>query len=278
MSQADIRAVDNPISALFDLSEDVNNEAPRFRKLVRYASAFIIIWLVVDFILILATIRESLLVGGLLVAIFILGLATLSLLMSMNDFIRYYVMRHRAIMSVRNDEPVIKVPPGPTPVARLLVHLQSRNPELNYLYAPNYAPLPTAVQGRSGTIYQLDAYLTRHSSFPWWLIGRGYPGYQLFVKLFDHAPRPEELMWFKAAAEDIARAKRMPASRVIALWPRRNEDELSEESYNILMSQVVRSSHRGKHFASSLELIMENDDGSYEFIPFVADQVRFSSR
>jgi hypothetical protein len=41
MSQADIRAVDNPISALFDLSEDVNNEAPRFRKLVRYASAFL---------------------------------------------------------------------------------------------------------------------------------------------------------------------------------------------------------------------------------------------
>lgn len=44
------------------------------------------------------------------------------------------------------------------------------------------------------------------------------------------------------------------------------------------MSQVVRSSHRGKHFASSLELIMENDDGTYEFIPYIADQVRFSSR
>jgi hypothetical protein len=34
MSKADVRAVENPISALFDLSEDVNKEAPRFRKLV----------------------------------------------------------------------------------------------------------------------------------------------------------------------------------------------------------------------------------------------------
>jgi hypothetical protein len=273
MSRADIRAVDNPISALFDLSEDVNKEAPRFRKLVRYASAFIVIWLVVDFVLILATIRESLFVGGLLIAIFVLGLATLSMLMSLNDFFRYYVMRHQAIISVRNDEPVIRVPVGPTPAARLLVYMKARNPELNYLYGPNYVPPGQVIRGRTGAIYPLDVYMTRCSSVMWSLIGRGYPGYQLFVKGFDHAPRPEELMWFKAAAEDISRARRMPASRVIALWPRHREQDLSEESYNLLLSQVVRTSHRGKHFASSLELVIENDDGTYEFIPYIADRI-----
>lgn len=273
MSQPDIRAVDNPISALFDLSEDVNSEAPRFRKLVRYASAFIIIWLIVDFILILATIRGSLLVGGLLLAIFILGLATLSMLMNLNDFFRYYVMRHQAIMSVRSDEPVIKVPPGPTPAARLLTHLQNRNPELRYLYPPNYAPVQTMVAGKSGSRYPLDVHLIRHSSLMWLLSGRGYPGYQIMIRVFDHAPRPEELMWLRSAAEDIARLRQIPPSRVIALWPRMMDQEISEESYNLLMSQVVRFSHRGKRFASSLELIMENGDGTYEFIPYIADRI-----
>jgi len=272
MSQADIRAVDNPISALFDLSEDVNREAPRFRKLVRYATAFIVIWLAVDFILILVTIRTSLLIGVLLAAIFVLGLATLGMLLGLNDFFRYYVMRHRVIMSVRNEDPVVKVPEGPTPAARLLVHLRSRNPELNYLYPSNYLPAPLAVRGRSGVLYHLDLHMARRSGLAWRSIGRGYPGFQLFVKVFDRPPRPEELLWLKNAAEDVSRAKHMPASRVIALWPRQGEQDLSEESYNLLMSQVVRSSHRGKHFATSLELIIENDDGTYEFIPYISDR------
>jgi hypothetical protein len=273
MSQDDIRAVDNPISALFDLSEDVNNAAPRFRKLVRYASSFIIIWLVVDFILILATIRSSVLVGGLLIAIFILGLGTLSLLLSLNDFFRYYVLRHKAIISVRNDDPVVKIPPGPTAPARLLRHLQARNPELNYLYSPGYVPQPASVNGHSGTAYALDVYMTRHPGILWLLFGRGYPGYQLMVKTFDHAPRPEELVWLRTIAEDIARRARMPATRVIALWTRAPGQDISEESYNLLMSQVVRFSYRGKRYASSLELIIEDPEGAYEFIPFIADHI-----
>lgn len=273
MSSSDIRAVDNPISALFDLSEDVNAEAPRIRKLVRYATAFILIWLVVDFVLILATIGGALVVSLLLIAIFILGIITLGLISNLNDFFRYYVLRHRAIMSVRNDEPVVSVPPGPTPEVRLLSHLAARNPELSYLYRPGYVPPAQTVRGRSGSYYPLDVYLSRHSNLLWLLFGWGYPGYQLMVKRFDHPPRPEELMWLKGAAEDIARARRMPASRVIALWPRRRDDDLSEESYNILTSQVVRFTHRRKSFACSLELIMENEDGTYEFIPFIADRV-----
>jgi len=275
MSRADVRAVENPISALFDLSEDVNREAPRFRKLVRYAAAFIIIWLAVDFVLIVATIRGSLLVGVALIAIFVLGLGTLGLLANLNDFFRYYVARHRAIMSVRSDDPVIKVPPGPTPVARLLNHLRTRNPELNYLYTPNFVPAPAKVRGRTGRFHPLDAHLIRRSGPFWDLLGRGYPGYQIMVRTFDRAPRPEELVSLKDAAEDISMDNRVPPSRVIALWNRRQDDDLSEEAYDVLLSQVARSSHRGKHFASSLELIIEGPDDTYEFIPYIIDQAYF---
>lgn len=274
---SDIRAVENPISALFDLAEDVNAEAPRIRKLVRYASIFIYIWLIIDFVLILATIRESLAVGLALVAIFVLGVITLGLLSHLSDFFRYYVMRHRAIVSVRNDDPIVRIPEGPTPAARLLTHLASRNPDLYHLYPPGFVPRPALIRGRSGAFYPLDVHLVRHCSISFLLLGRGYPGYQIIAKQFDRAPSPADLVWLKSAAEDIASAHRVPASRVIALWPRKGE-ELSEEAYNVLMSQVVRFSHRGKHFASSLELIIENGDGTYEFIPYIADQVCPSPR
>jgi hypothetical protein len=278
MSKADVRAVENPISALFDLSEDVNKEAPRFRKLVRYAAVFIVIWLAVDFVLILATIQGNILVGVLLMAIFVLGLATLGLLANLNDFFRYYVARHQAIMSVRTDDPIVKVPAGPTPGGRLLTHLRNRNPELNHLYAPDYSPIPVKVRGRSGNFHHLDVHLFRPSGPLWGLIGGGYPGYQLMVRTFVNAPRPEELMNLKGAAEDISGDNRVPPSRVIALWPRRNGDDLSEESYDLLMSQVVEFSHRRKHYASSLELIVENLDGTYEFIPYVTDHTYFPPR
>jgi hypothetical protein len=274
MSADDIRAVENPISALFDLAEDVNSEAPRIRKLVRYASVFIYIWLIIDFLLILATIGGSLLIGGLLIAIFVLGVITLGLLSRLNDFFRYYVMRHRAIISVRNDEPVVMVPLGPTPSARLLRHMANRNPELNYLYPPDFVPQPAPVRGRSGAFYPMDVHLIRYPGLLFRLFGRGYPGYQLIVRRFDRAPSPADILWMKNAAEDIAAGSQVPASRVILLWTRNKDEDLSEESYNVLMSQIVRFVRRGNSFACSIELIIENEDGTYEFIPYIADQIR----
>jgi hypothetical protein len=181
-------------------------------------------------------------------------------------------------MSVRADDPVVKVPPGSTPVARLLTHLRDRNPELNYLYPPDFSPASVKVRGQSGTFHPLDVHMVRSPGPLWGLLGQGYPGYQLMVRTFSNAPRPEELMNLKGAAEDISGYNRVPASRVIALWTRRKEDDLSEESYNLLMSQMVRFSHRGKRYASSLELVIENIDGTYEFIPYITDHVYFPPR
>ena len=71
MSGADARAVENPISAIFDLAEDVNDEAPRIRKLVTYATVFIGFWLVIDFIFILAFIVSNLFISLFLMVLFV---------------------------------------------------------------------------------------------------------------------------------------------------------------------------------------------------------------
>ena len=53
MQPGDVRAVENPITAIFDLAEDVNARLPKIRKVVRYTRIFVAFWLFVDFLVIL---------------------------------------------------------------------------------------------------------------------------------------------------------------------------------------------------------------------------------
>jgi len=130
--------------------------------------------------------------------------------------------------------------------------------------------LGAILKGDSGLLYSFDGYLRSDPGSVWRSLGIGYPGYQLIVKAFGYPPRPEDLLSLKNAAEDVSKQNRLPPSRVIALWIRRADQDLSEESYRTVMETKVAFAHRRKRFASSLELIIENEDGTYEFIPYMA--------
>jgi hypothetical protein len=272
MSSADIRAVEDPISAIFELADDVNREAPKIKKIVTYSTVFIGFWLLLDFILILATIGSNPLIGIILIGFFILGIVTLALIRQLNDFFKYYAMRHNVILSVRDADPVLFVPKGMTPVDRLRSYLGARNPDMmRSLFS---APSPVVLRGRSGLMYQFDLYVLADHGLLWGLFGMGYPGYQLFVKQFAEAPRAEDLVSMKRAVEDVCASTRMPPSKVIALWTRSGDKELSEAAYDLLMSSSLEFSHMGRKYVSSMELVIENHDGTYEFIPFVGDPQR----
>ena len=277
MSSADARAVENPITAIFDLAEDVNTEAPKIRKLVTYATVFICFWLFIDFILILAILVENLIISIFLIILFVLGVLTLSLLRRLNDFFRYYTHRHRVIKSVREDDPVILVPDGKDEVDRLVRFLISRNPGLRQSVSLRDASEPHILKGRTGTFYQFDGYISSSPGTFWKVLGLGYPGYQLFIKLFDSPPAAEDLMAMKRAVEDISQGSSIPPSRVIALWHRKGEEEITEEAYEVLVTQVAIMRKRSRTYACSLELVVENDDGTYEFVPYVVDQTYFSA-
>jgi hypothetical protein len=62
------------------------------------------------------------------------------------------------------------------------------------------------------------------------------------------------------------------------LWKRTGDQDLTDEAYEKLMSSSITMSHRMRRYVSSLELIIENEDGSYEFIPYVADAHFSASR
>jgi hypothetical protein len=277
MSQRDVRAVDNPITAVFDLAEEVSREVPRVRKLVTYASVFIGAWLVISFFLMIALLFSNVILSAVVLVLFIIGIFALASLRNLGDFMRYYALRHMAIVRVRNEDPIVYVPKGDTAVLRLMEHLRHRNPSMSSAIASGHYQAPSIQKGASSLFYNFDAYLSSRAGALWKALGVGYPGYQLFVKLFTASPRPEDLEALRKAAEDVSRATKLPPSRVIALWTRDPAIDLSEEAFAYLEKAVVHFCHRGKRYASSMELVIENADGTYEFIPYVAEGPYFSA-
>ncbi len=277
MSVPDPRAVENPISAIFDLAEDVNKEAPRLRKLVWYAGVFVGVWLFLDFIIILQNVVQNLALGAILIALFALGVWTLITLRRLNDFLQYYTLRHSVILSIRQDDPLVFAPQGSTVIERLRSHLANRNPSMAVALRTD-GRSPAVLKGKDGMLYNFDYYLRSRSGPLWRLFGLGYPGYQMFIKQVDGAPSVETFWSMVRAVEEVCRHNRIPPSRVIVLWKRSEGHDLGDEAYDSLTRSPLKFQHRLRRYASSLELIIENEDGSYEFIPYVADPHFSASR
>ncbi len=319
VQKGDVRAVENPISAIFDLAEEVNDQAPKIRRLLGYSRWFIGVWLFANFtmlmiltttpflmlaltallfvsavalrwaqgtpskLFLLAVIAvtsvfigslaqgENYILGASLAALFVLGIVILNLMKEIRAFFGYYVLRHRAIKSVREEDPVVYVPQGEDAVQRLLSYLSERHPELRGHARQGYIQAPAVLKGRSGLLYNFDAYVRGKPSALWKPLGLGETGYALFIKLFTDIPTVKDLEALKRGVEDVSKAQKVPPSRVIALWTPQGEEALSDEAYDFLTTEVVTFRHGGQEFNCSMELVMEASDGTYDFIPFVTE-------
>ncbi len=319
MQKGDVRAVENPISAIFDLAEDVESRAPRIRVTIQYARTFIAFGLVLNglmivllagapalallmtllvyllmflrkwlpegvgrtVLLLLAVVagvidvlafRAAVLLGLVLVPFFFLGLVALGLLREVHDFFDYYALRHRILKSVRDADPVAVVPPGKDATQRILAFLGSQSPEVQALLrTPGATAVPATLRGLSGMMYQFDAYLQRRPAGLGGLLGFGSPGFAVFVKSFPGPPSAADLQAIKRAVEDVSAATTVPPARVIAVWRAEGEARLSDEAYEFVTKEVVRTARFGTVFSCSLESISETADGTYDFIPYVTE-------
>ncbi len=317
MQKADIRAVENPISATFDLAADVHDKAPKVRRLVTYSRAFIYLWLFIDFIVIVAIsghpfaafflmivvsltlyslrwARDSqsrvtllvvagvmsafvMLFGGLLLLLAILlgilyylGWIILDMLRDLRKFFDYYAVRHGVILAVRSADPAVRIPEGPDPVTRLLAHIRKASPETEHVMSrPESTKFNVSIRGAGGITHNFDAMVLAEPSSLWSLVGWAYPGWCILVKKYDAPPRLDELKYLKHAAEDVAAARKVPPTRVIALYPVRGGTTVAEDAYQFVTTEVVTLKHRGDVFNCSLELIGEDEDGTYDLVPFI---------
>lgn len=325
----DARAVENPISAIFDLAEEVTDQQPKMRRLVRYATVFIAAGLLIDFIVIVifmpisfpfllillisllllrwfdsTTARAilisvatmctfvilllfallgavavqaagmviTLFVGAVLVGLFILGLVILNLFAEIGGFFDYYYLRYRVIKNVRDQDPVVNIPQGEDPVRRVLNYLSASSPDLTVDFRrPGAVLIPASLRGQGGFPYQFDAYASRTSGPLWRTLKVGYPGYAIYIKKFLRKPRLQELASLKQAVEDITAFTKLPPRRIIAVWTREGEESLEDEAYDFLTSEAAVTKAGVSLMKCSLELIAENPDGTYDFIPYITD-------
>lgn len=213
-----------------------------------------------------------LLAGIVLVALFILGFIILERMRDLRSFFDYFALRHRVIQRVRQADPVVYVPEGKDAVQRILAHLAATSPDVRGLMAtPGSVATPALLTGKSGLTYSFDAYVRREPSALWRTVSLGSPGFAVFVKAFEHAPTLKDLQALKAAVEDVALSTRIPPARILVLWRAKGTQSITPDVYEFLTKDAVRVRIRGGTFACTLELAVEREDGTYDFIPVVVE-------
>jgi len=211
-------------------------------------------------------------VGVVLVALFVLGFIILELMRDLRSFFDYFALRHRVIQRVRQADPVVYVPEGKDAVERILAHLASSSPDVRGLMAvPGAVAIPALLTGKSGLTYSFDANVRRSPSQLWRTVSLGSPGYAVFVKAFEKAPTLQDLNALKAAVEDASLASRIPPARILVLWQAKGDESVTSDVYEFLTKEAAQVRLRGHTFVCSLELAVERDDGTYDFIPLVLE-------
>ncbi len=213
-------------------------------------------------------------VGVVLVALFVLGFIILELMRDLRSFFDYFALRHRVIQRVRQADPIVYVPEGKDAVQRILTHLGNASAEVRGVMAvPGSVAVPALLTGKSGLTYSFDAYLRQEPSALWRFTNFGPAGFAVFVKGFEHAPTLADLRSLKAAVEDVSSATHIPPARILVLWRSKGDESVTPDVYEFLTKDSARVKIRGATFACSLELAMERDDGTYDFIPVVVEPV-----
>ncbi len=263
----DVRAVENPISAMFDLSEDVAQQAPNIKSLVHYASAFIIVWLIINVFLGLALlVTGQLFLMLIMLVLFIMGVTSLILLRRINHFFKYFVARQRAITAVRQMDPMVYAPKGNNVTERLVTYFRASLPAFQRKEVE--VAMPGIVQGVHGTEYRFDAYIKEPASGAWKSMGLGAHGFSVFIKAFKEPPTVKDLQALKKAVEDVSQRTGIPPVRVIALWERDEDQIISDAAYNFVMNNQVEIKFKSRKLKCAMEIVSETE-GSYDFIPYI---------
>src|SRR5712664_3375735 len=225
--------------------------------------------LVVLILVIIFASLQILSIGG---PLFVLGFIILELMQDLRSFFDFFALRHRVIQRVREADPVVYVPQGKDAVQRILSYLGATSPDVHGVMAvPNSVAIPALLTGQSGLTYSFDAYVRQPPSLLWRTTTLGSAGFAIYLKSFDQAPTLGDLQALKRAVEDVSLASRIPPARILVLWRAKGAESIPPDVYEFLTKESVQVRIRGSTFACSLELAMERDDGTYDFIPLVVE-------
>jgi len=260
--------VEDPISALFDLSERAARMAPVVRRLYRYTAAILVTWIVIMVVLILVGLGAA----GWLVLLALIGLGggviALGLLRQTDRFFREFTQRYRWIQLVRDADPIAKVPEGRTPIERLGRHLAVANPRVAELLKGRPGSLRYRVGVRAGgREVPFDLIVEEPAGAVARWSGLGEPGFAVLARSGPDAPTLDDLRRFESDAAAAAPGLDGRVARLILL--RTSVVPLPQEVYEYAVGHPAYVPWGFGRHRVTLEIVTENPDGTYDFVPHV---------
>jgi hypothetical protein len=258
--------IEDPISALFELSDRAAAMAPVVRRLYRYTAAILVVWIVIMAVVILIGLGTASWLSLLAFLGLLGGIIALGLLRQTDRFFREFAQRHRWIHLVREADPVVKVPEGRTPIERLGRYLASSNARVDAALKADPAALRYRVELRgAGRTVPFDLVLDVPGTGLGGRLGWGEPGFAIVARSGPDAPTVEDLRRLEGDALAVAGGLRGRLARLVLV--RTQPIPLPEDVYEYAVGHpVLLPGGRGR---GTLEIITENPDGTYDFVPHV---------
>jgi hypothetical protein len=260
--------VEDPISAIFDLSDRVAGMAPTVRRMYRYTATVVVLWILLMIVVILVTFGSNFVIAVLGVAGLVVGVLGLGLLRETDRFFTAFVQRHRVIVEVRDAEPVPRVPEGRSPVERLSRYLAASNAVIDRRLREDPGSLRYRVELPAGSRrVPFDLVLLRPGSTGYRLLGRGDPGFAVLARL---EAGPTSLGMLQQLEADVqAVAARLPGAPARVILLRTSPDPLPQEVYDFALGHPVEFSRGLGRYRAAIEIITEHADGTYDLVPHV---------
>jgi hypothetical protein len=255
---------EDPISSIFELTDRASEMAPTIRRMYRYTATVIVLFLVIMVFLLLVGLSANLAFAVLALVAIGFGFVALSLLVETDRFYRSFAERYRRIKLLQDAEPTPKVPPGRTPMQRLVRFLAQSNPRVAAHLHEHPESLRYRVRlGEVASPLAFDMAIVAPASLAFRWVRFGEPGFAILARLGPDAPTVADLEQF---AEDVVRAsKRLPARVTRALLVRLHPEPITESVHDFAVGHPV--SVPGGQIA--VEIVSEQSDGTYDLVPHI---------
>ena len=260
--------VEDPISAIFDLSDRVAQLAPTVRRMYRYTATILVLWILIMAFVTLVTLGSNLTIAILSVLGLIAGVIALSLLRETDRFFRNFVLRHRAIRLLREADPVVHAPAGRTPIERLGRYLGLASPAIEaYLKEhPEALRYHVTFSVRGGPV-AFELLVERPAGALWRWFGVGDAGFAVLARLGPAAPTTADLQRLSQDAQAVVGQLSAAPVRLILL--RTGAVPLPEDVYEWAVGRPAFLARGLSRYRVTTEIITEAPDGTYDFVPYV---------
>jgi hypothetical protein len=242
--------------------------APVIRRMYRYTSTVLLFWIVIMAVVAFATLRGALFLTILAIIGLIIGVIGFGLLRQTDRFFRLFAQRHRSIRLVREADPRVKIPEGRTPIERLGRHLVESNPTVEALVRLEPAAVRYKVNlGAGAKSVPFDLLIERPGGAAWKALGLGDHGFAVLARVAPDAPTVADLQRLE---HDIAAVgSHLDALPVRAILLRTQPVPLPEDVYEYAVGHPAFLRRGGETHRVTLEIITEQADGTYDFVPHV---------